>query len=63
MKPFKTGVLQESKNIMVLQYQAGFMSNQMCKEGFRVMETMGNKIIGLLKYSALRFKKEYGETL
>ena len=37
IKTYKTGVLNESKNMLVFKYQAGFLSNQMCTEGYRVV--------------------------
>ena len=30
VKGYKCGVLEESKNFMVLKHQAGYLSNQMC---------------------------------
>ena len=44
MKPFKVGVLEESKNIKVLQYQVGYLNNQMCTETERVFNLMATKI-------------------
>ena len=49
IKQFKNGVLEESKNILVLKYQAGFLSNQMCFEGFRVIETFGDKYLAVIR--------------
>ena len=49
LKHFKTGVMEESKSLHVLKYQAGFLSNQMCVEGHRVIETLGDKYLSLFK--------------
>ena len=37
VKTYKAGVLTESKNMLVFKYQAGFLSNQVCFEGYRVI--------------------------
>jgi hypothetical protein len=52
IKTYKIGVLQESKNILVMKYQTGFLSNQLCKEGNRVVESFGDKIRALLQACA-----------
>ena len=31
IKNYKLGVLQESKNMLVLKYQTGYLSNQLCE--------------------------------
>jgi hypothetical protein len=33
----------ESKNLLVLKYQAGYLSNQVCHEAKRIFETLGRK--------------------
>lgn len=40
IKHLKEGVLKESSNILVFKYQTGFLSNQLCQEGHRVIETL-----------------------
>ena len=52
MKPFKAGVLEESKNIKVFQYQVGYLNNQMCTETERVFELMATKLSKRWKYLA-----------
>ena len=43
-KEFKCGVLEESKNLLVFQYQVGYVNNQMPKECERIFEDLAKKI-------------------
>jgi hypothetical protein len=37
IKSSKTGILYESKNMLVFKYQTGFLGNKLCTEAFRVI--------------------------
>lgn len=41
---FKSGVLEESKNLLVYQYQVGYINTQMSCESERIFESLSNKI-------------------
>lgn len=41
----KKGIVEESKNLIVLKYQVGYFNKQVCEEGFRVFTEMGRKFL------------------
>lgn len=58
VKAYKEGVLKESSNILVFKYQTGFLSNQLCQEGYRVIETLGEKYFRLYRDYSLKCKNK-----
>ena len=55
LKYYKTGVLEESKNITVLKYQTAFINHQLCAESQRVLELMGEKINSKWNYISKKY--------
>lgn len=55
MKTHKNGILQESKNITVLKYQLGFLSNMVCKETVRFFELMSDNFKAKWIYQAEKY--------
>ena len=41
----KRGIEEESRNLIVLKYQVGYMNRQVCEEGMRVFDNMGAKFL------------------
>ncbi len=52
MKSHKNGVLQESKNMTVLKYQLGYLSNKVCQESVRFFELMSDSFKAKWVYKA-----------
>jgi hypothetical protein len=52
LKSHKNGVLQESKNMTVLKYQLGYLSNKVCQESVRFFELMSENFKAKWVYKA-----------
>jgi hypothetical protein len=52
LKSHKNGVLQESKNMTVLKYQLGYLSNKVCQESVRFFELMSDNFKAKWVYKA-----------
>lgn len=52
LKSHKNGVLQESKNMTVLKYQLGYLSNKVCQESVRFFELMSDSFKAKWVYKA-----------
>jgi hypothetical protein len=52
LKSHKNGVLQESKNMTVLKYQLGYLSNKVCQESIRFFELMSDNFKAKWVYKA-----------
>ena len=55
LKTQKIGVLQESRNMTVLKYQLGYLSNMVCKESVRFFELMSDNFRSKWVYQAEKY--------
>lgn len=62
-KDTKNGVLEESKNILVYQYQVGYINSQMSSETQRIFEGLSNKINTRWKSIGRRYLDEMQKSL
>ena len=62
-KEFKYGIVEESKNLLVFQYQVGYISSQMPKECERVFADIGKKIKKRWNFIGKRYVEEFEKSL
>lgn len=63
IKNSKISISEESKNILVLKYQAGYFSNQVCTEAKRIFETLSRKYKELWITNALKKQEQMMKSL
>lgn len=59
----KEGILEESKNIIVLKYQVGYLGNQCRLEGNRVFDEMGYKLVSRWQSIASSYIDRYKKNI
>lgn len=63
LKNFKNGILLESKNMTVLKYQLGYLSNMVCKQSVKFFEMMSDNFKAKWIYKAQKYNQRLSKDM